>query len=213
MVADVVDKLEVTSSVDVVEIGCGTGVLAVPLAGAARSFVGVDFSAEALDALRQKLHREGLVERTELVELDVLHAPADAVRALGSFDRVLVYATLHYVSDDAELERFLDRAVGLLGPAGIALFGSLPIADAPVARRRLAGSAYRIWRRVGQRVRRRSARPSPALPPGTTVELTVAKVERWLAGRPDLQATWLAPRVGTPMFSRRADLVVRRRPG
>jgi SAM-dependent methyltransferase len=211
MVADVLAKLSVTGQTSVVEIGCGTGVLAVPVARVARRFVGVDFSSPALATLRRKLTQAGLLGKTELVELDVLRAPDRDVQALGTFDRVLVYAALHYVADDDELARFIERAVSLAAPSGAVLFGSLPVDDAPVRRRRVAGIAYRAWRKSARALNRRPSRPSPELPSGTTVELTAAKLQGWFDARPDLESEWLAPRLGTPMFARRADLLVRRR--
>ena len=49
--------------------------------------------------------------------------------ALGPFDRVLVYATFHYVRDADQAARLLRRIVDLLRPGGTALIGNLPLVD------------------------------------------------------------------------------------
>jgi predicted O-methyltransferase YrrM len=221
MVEDVLTKLEIDSSTSALEIGCGVGVLAVPIAHRVARFVGIDFAEQALAVLEARLDAEGLSDRTELVRLDLLRASSQELGALGKFDRILVYATLHYVADEAELDRFLDRSLDLLMPGGLVLFGNVPLAelrdggDGPVPRPpgwKVRALAYRAARRAARAVRRQPPfRPSD-LRGGTTLPLRASMIDGWLSARSDVaEHRWLAPRVGTPLFGQRGDLVVRKR--
>jgi hypothetical protein len=134
----------------------------------------------------------------------------DDISDLGVFDRVLVYATLHLVSTEEEGERFVDRALALLAPGGLALFGNLPIptGDLPHSRReRAVALAWTVRRRL-HRAPRRTAVGS--LPPGYALSLSRPLIEDWLGRVPGIRWRWLAPRAGTPMHRTRADLVVER---
>jgi SAM-dependent methyltransferase len=129
MVADVITKLDLGPEQAVCEIGCGTGVLARPIAARVRRFVGVDFAGEALAVLGEHFEQDGTADRATLLCLDVLGDDVGPLTALGPFDRVLVYATFHYVPDDAAGARFLETIVQLLAPGGLALVGNLPLQD------------------------------------------------------------------------------------
>src|SRR3954447_22023790 len=64
MTRDVIRKLRPERGSAVLEIGCGTGIIAVPLAHRVRRFVGVDFADEALKVLGERFAEAGLADRT-----------------------------------------------------------------------------------------------------------------------------------------------------
>ena len=68
--------------------------------------------------LIERLAEAGLADRARAKCIDVLEAGDDELRALGRFDRVLMYAVLHYARSDREAVRFLQVAVDLLAPRG-----------------------------------------------------------------------------------------------
>jgi SAM-dependent methyltransferase len=129
MQRDVNRKLRVARNDRVLEIGCGVGVLGVPIARRTTEYVGVDIANHALDILASRLAEAGLESKTTTRMMDFASAPEADVSALGTFDRVLVYATLHYVRTDAEGERFVRRALAVTRPGGTILFGNLPLED------------------------------------------------------------------------------------
>jgi SAM-dependent methyltransferase len=78
----------------VLEAGCGTGRVLVPLARAGHSVTGVDLSAEMLAAARILAEREGVADRVELLQADMRELALDrrfgtALVALGSFHHLL----------------------------------------------------------------------------------------------------------------------------
>ncbi len=140
LVGDVLRKLDPPVDGSVLEIGCGTGILSVPIARRVRRFVGIDFAEEAIAVLGERLGREGLSQRCELKVLDMLAAPEQDRPA--DFDRVLMYAVLHYARSDEEGIGFLRAAVGSLRPGGVALVGNLPLEE-------LERDVYESWLRPG----------------------------------------------------------------
>jgi SAM-dependent methyltransferase len=93
---------------DVLDVGCGDGVLASLLAPRSKSYTGLDKSPKVLDAARRRL--AGL-PRIELVQgpMEALPFPD------GSFDAVLLFHVLTYARDTHEA---LSEAVRVLRPQG-----------------------------------------------------------------------------------------------
>ena len=140
MVDDVLTKLDLRPELSVCEIGCGTGVLAVPVAQRVARLVGVDFARRGPGRARPAAWtRPACADRAVLLATRRAgpRLPGQLAR-LGPFDRVLVYATFHYVRDTDHADRFLQRVVELLRPDGIALIGNLPVVELADQLRRAA---------------------------------------------------------------------------
>jgi len=198
MVEDVLAKLR-PCGMRVIELGCGTGVLGVPVSERASSYVGVDVSPEAAAVLRERLP-------TALVRC--ANVTSDDLSDLGTFDRVLAYAAIHYVADEDEGERFVRTVIGLLRPAGVALIGNVPLPpdDLPHSLvQRMSGVAWSVRRRLRPAPRRTDA---PAMPAGSYLPLTRAMIDGWLARIPGVAWRWVAPRPGIPLQRTRADLII-----
>src|SRR3954452_10343629 len=75
LVRDVLRKLDVGAESSVLEIGCGVGVIGVPIARKVRRYVGVDLAEVALGVLATQLADAGLDHRAELHTVDFVAAP------------------------------------------------------------------------------------------------------------------------------------------
>jgi SAM-dependent methyltransferase len=241
MVADVLAKLDVGPNDSVLDIGCGVGVVGLPVAERASSYVGVDFSSSALEAFAERVQRSPARDKVSLVTWDVLRDPIAELEGRGPFDRVLVYASFQYVADAQEAVTFLERTVSLLRPGGLALIGNLPLAELAddVARLRGGSPVRRVARGLGWIMRDRSPIPrptrwkahavvssmsraartraqraaGPAVPGDHLHTLRHDEIERWLREvATPCTHEWQLPVIGTPMYLDRADLLVQRQP-
>ncbi|HEY1087312.1 MAG TPA: metalloregulator ArsR/SmtB family transcription factor [Archangium sp.] len=95
---------------EVVDFGCGTGVLTVELARWAGHVTAIDRSGSALAKAKAEAQRQGLRNITFL-EADLHALPLDS----GSVDLVVVSQSLHHVDD---IERVLAEGARLLKPSG-----------------------------------------------------------------------------------------------
>ena len=95
---------------DVIDFGCGTGVLSVELARWASRVTAIDRSLVALDAARERARREGR-ENITFVEADLHALP----KSLGGKDLVVISQSLHHVEHP---ERVLAEAARVLKPGG-----------------------------------------------------------------------------------------------
>ncbi|MPZ17781.1 MAG: methyltransferase domain-containing protein [Luteitalea sp.] len=108
----------------VLELGCGTGRVAVPLVRARVSMVGVDRSEAMLARARQRLRRspDGLL----LVRGDITSLPFEP----HTFPLVIApYGVLQSLLSDRLLKRTLDDVARVVRPGG--LFGVDLVADVP----------------------------------------------------------------------------------
>lgn len=128
-----------------VDLGCGTGVVALALAKRGFRVVGVDHSPEMLRIAERKAAGAGLGERIELREADVLAAELEA----GSADVVTCQGVLHHLHDPGPCVELIGE---VLRPGG-SFYISEPCADpTPLGRAigagvRLALAARRLTRR------------------------------------------------------------------
>lgn len=100
----------------VVELGCGTGRVLLPLADAGISAAGVDISPALLQVARNKLAAAGLAERVALVEADLRHPnlPEESF-ALA----ICTSNTLMHLTHAADQEAALRAALHLLRQGGL----------------------------------------------------------------------------------------------
>jgi len=128
----------------VLELGCGTGRIALPLGRAGASVVGLDRSAPMLARARQRVRRSRLQGRVRLVRGDIRLLPF-----AGAFPLVIApYGVLQSLLRERDLALTLTAVHAVLEPGGT--FGMELVADLPSwkeYRRRLSLSGWR--RRVG----------------------------------------------------------------
>lgn len=117
----------------VLELGCGTGRLTVPIARAGVDVVGVDRSQPMLDALHARLAREAPAVRARLRAscADYATVDPDAVGPSAGPDRfravIWPFNALHHCRDEAAVDAMLVRISGWLGGGGrVALDCYLP---------------------------------------------------------------------------------------
>jgi cyclopropane fatty-acyl-phospholipid synthase-like methyltransferase len=126
---DVLRKLRLSSGMSVAEIGCGVCLLGVPVARCASRYVGLDFAPQAVRVANERLRVAGVGDRARALCVDMLDVTDEELEQLGRFDRVLMYAVLHYARSEQEAMRLLQRTVDLLAPGGRALVGNVPLED------------------------------------------------------------------------------------
>ncbi len=106
----IADVGTLTTDSTVLEIGIGTGRIALPLSRHTGFYSGVDISRLML----QKLRAKHIDEMVAITQGDVLTLPFGA----NSFDAVIIVHVLHLVADGAQVLREVRR---VLKPAGIVL--------------------------------------------------------------------------------------------
>ena len=118
----------------VLELGVGTGRLAIPLAAAGLRVVGIDSSQAMLDRLRSR-RGSGSLESQNLQpqNLEVCLGDMVADMPVGPFDACLVaYNTLFNLLDGDEQQRCFDMVADRLAPGGAFVVEAIvPDPDAP----------------------------------------------------------------------------------
>ncbi len=119
----------------VLELGCGTGRVSLPLARAGVRIVGVDRSSAMLALAWERLHRGRLHRQLGLVQADIRHLPFPAATAApktarDSFAMVMApYGILQSLLSERDLTRTLSEIYRVMRPNGT--FGLELVADLP----------------------------------------------------------------------------------
>lgn len=136
----------------VLELGCGTGRIAMPVAKAGATVVGIDRSAPMLDRARVRVKRARLGSRVSLVRGDIRHLPFPD----RTFPLVMApYGILQSLLVERDLTRTLEAVTRVLTRKGT--FGLELVADLPA------------WSEYSKRVSLRGRR-GPSGKPITLVE-------------------------------------------
>jgi ubiquinone/menaquinone biosynthesis C-methylase UbiE len=124
----------------VLELGCGTGRVAIPVAKAGATVVGVDRSASMLARARMKVRRARLASRVKLIRGDIRHLPFPD----KSFELVMApYGILQSLLDEKLLSATLKdvrRVIARDGTFGLELVADLPAWDEYSNRMSLRGN-------------------------------------------------------------------------
>ncbi len=111
----------------VLELGCGTGRLSVPVARVAPRFIGIDRSEAMLRRLRRRMRRARLTGRASIVRGDIRALP---FRRRWRCRLVMApYGMLQSLLSDADLAATLAAVAGVLAPGGT--FGIDLVAELP----------------------------------------------------------------------------------
>jgi ubiquinone/menaquinone biosynthesis C-methylase UbiE len=121
-VADAIIRETVPSpGMDVLDFGCGTGLVTLRLQPRVRSIIGADSSPGMLSVLKNKIKAQGLTNvRTQLVDFE------KGGRIDGKFHLIASSMTLHHVPDTVALFR---QWHGLLLPGGVLAAADLDTED------------------------------------------------------------------------------------
>jgi SAM-dependent methyltransferase len=135
-------QLAVESGQRVLEIGCGTGRVLLPMSRAGVAVTGIDRSAEMLAALRARVRQE---EREVRRRISLRRADMRTFRLGQRFGLVLCpFNTVLHLYDRPDAERFLARVRAHLAPGGAFVF------DAYVPRPRDLGRDPGRWLKAGK---------------------------------------------------------------
>lgn len=168
LAARVIELAELRGTDTVVDLGAGTGLLALPAAARAADVTAVDYSQPMLDRLAELAHAAGLDNvaclRADLREIPLADSSADVIVSSYAF---------HHLSDPAK-ELALAEARRILRPGGRLvlcdmMFGlSLRASDRRIIAGKLTmiarkgpGGLIRIARNAGRIATRRWEHPAP----------------------------------------------------
>jgi amino acid adenylation domain-containing protein/thioester reductase-like protein len=127
--ARTVERILSLRPTEILEIGCGTGLLLLPLAPQCASYVGTDISQRELALLGPVVEERGLGH----VKLELRRADDFEGVAPASVDTVVVNSVIQYFPDASYLRRVLAGAVRAVRPGGRVFVGdvrSLPLLEA-----------------------------------------------------------------------------------
>lgn len=119
--AAILREVTLTADMEVMDFGCGTGLLGLQLLPQVKSLTGVDSSQGMLTVLRNKIKTLGLANvRTQFLDL------ASGERPVGRYHLIVSSMTLHHVPDTAAL---FTEWFDLLHPGGQVAFADLDAED------------------------------------------------------------------------------------
>jgi SAM-dependent methyltransferase len=108
---------------EVLELGCGAGLLLLRLARRCKRYIGVDNAPMVLEAIKRQMHQLG----GEWTQVELLERAADDFEGLSadSFDTLVINSAAQYFPSVDYLVNILDKAVRVVKPGGRIFLGDL----------------------------------------------------------------------------------------
>ncbi len=117
-------RLALANDGPVLELGCGTGRVSLPVVKAGARLVGIDLSAPMLARARRRLVRARLTDRALLVRGDIRHLPFRSRRGFGLV--MAPYGILQSLTRERDLEATLRSVARVLRPGGLFALDLVP---------------------------------------------------------------------------------------
>lgn len=143
IIAAVLARANVEEGGVAVDLGCGTGALALPLAERGAKVTGVDLSPGMTELLEKKAAEAGLTVTSVVAPIEHLELPAESV------DLVVSNYTLHHLRDP-DKQAVVRAAAGWLRPGGRLVIGDMMFGRGATSRdREIIGSKIKVMLRRG----------------------------------------------------------------
>lgn len=139
------------AGLDIIDIGCGGGLLAEPMRRLGATMTGIDAGQKNIDVARLHAEQSGL-------DIDYCHrVPEDLGAEKGRYDVVLNMEVVEHVAD---LDGFLGAAAGLVRPGGAMVLSTLNRTLKSLALAKIGAEYILRWLPVGTHDWRKFVRPS-----------------------------------------------------
>lgn len=119
-VSEALAKLPLHNTMQVMDFGCGTGLVSIPLAGKVGKILALDSSSGMIEVLRKKIVGQNITN------MEPLCAAIESVDLQPNFDLIFTSMALHHITDT---EPVLQRFVKLLKPGGTVAIADLDAED------------------------------------------------------------------------------------
>jgi len=117
ILTDLIKKLELQSKDSVLEIGCGVGNLLIPLSFFVGEITGIDHPL----CIKRLKERFSQTKNVSFISGNFLDINLDK-----KYNKILCYSVMHCLEHKDEVFKFIYKALQLLVPGGMALFGDIP---------------------------------------------------------------------------------------
>lgn len=114
---DILKKLKINPKDSLLDIGCGTGNLSIPLSFFCSKLTAID-NSKVINVLKE---RSIGIKNISYIKGDFLSSNIN-----DKFDKILIYSIIHYLKDNLELFKFIDKAISLISNGGRLLLGDIP---------------------------------------------------------------------------------------
>ena len=120
IVKDILQKLNINKSDDVLDVGCGDAKILNNIKPFARSVTGIDHHL-IVNKLKKKFN-----DKIIFIEGDI---KKDHTKVKKKFNKILIYSVIHYLKDDKELFKVIRILLSKLNSSGMLLIGDVPNKD------------------------------------------------------------------------------------
>ena len=120
IIIDIIKKLSLNESDDLLDIGCNVGTQLIPLSFVVDRVYGLDHK-KCISKIQNRF--------PEIPKANLFNGNFLDIKIKKKFKKILCYSVLHYLQDENEFIYFVEKITKILKKGGIALVGDVPNKD------------------------------------------------------------------------------------
>lgn len=121
IIKDICSKIPLSRYDVVLDVGCGTGLLTIPLAQKCKYVYALDAGKKILETLEENCKKRGL-SNVAFCEGLTTDLPFED----KFFDRVIMYAVIHYLENEKQIEKCIRELIRVCKAGGYILVAEIP---------------------------------------------------------------------------------------
>lgn len=121
IIKDICSKIPLNKNDTVLDVGCGTGLLAIPLAQRCKQVYALDAGQRLLDKAKEN------GKKMKVTNVSFLKGRATNLPFQDNFfDKVIMYSVIHYLENEREIRKCVQELIRVCKSKGYILIGDIP---------------------------------------------------------------------------------------
>ena len=121
IINDINSKIEIEKNQKILDVGCGTGVITIPLSFRVKEIFALDAGIDVINKLKENFNKKNITN-IKPINSSIKNSNFKS----NFFDHIIMYAVIHYLDNILEVENCIKELIRVCKPGGSILIAEIP---------------------------------------------------------------------------------------